>query len=118
LLGWKVRLPLLTVGLQASHYTTGLLRSSCCLLIASTEQAKCTPKAPGANGRHSEGTHPAPTSSNRGYQVRSFGAASHRWRYWPGPKSCGRRPRLLACPFCCGEGEPGYGGPKSLAPER
>jgi hypothetical protein len=28
LLGWKVRLPLLTVGLQASHYTTGLLRSS------------------------------------------------------------------------------------------
>jgi hypothetical protein len=73
----------------------------------------------GAGEVHAKGTRrkretlrgyaPGPTSSNRGYQVRSFSAASHRWRYWPGPESCGWRPRLLACPFCCGEGEPGYG---------
>jgi hypothetical protein len=44
-------------------------RSRCCLPATSTEQAKCTPKAPGANGRHVEGTHPG-----RPHQIGGTGA--------------------------------------------
>src|SRR5205823_13976632 len=63
-----------------------------------------TPNEPTASRRPYESTHRPPTSPNRGYRAMSLGDARTASRYLPQQKGCGKRPRLLACPFCCGRG--------------